>query len=243
MSTSDIQRQDVYKNIEEEIISRFLDCNTGYDAPFSIHEVTSLGSELFQKDVGDWYGTNSISQVLKELNKKYQPYKDFDIIIFNDGVVFKEDIIKAGSKIVVEDSKSGSQNSSLNDGYFEETRINQAQSGGSDDFKSSCFKGKWKHSGGHSFKEERKSFSDDLNSSNNSFSFKGTKRKWNKSILIIVNVRLGLKKIPEESYSEISNIFTIPQTIGMIGGKGKFGLYFVGAQKENLILLDPHISQ
>jgi hypothetical protein len=31
--------------------------------------------------------------------------------------------------------------------------------------------------------------------------------------------------------------------VGMLGGKGKFGLYFVGTQKENLILLDPHINQ
>jgi hypothetical protein len=31
--------------------------------------------------------------------------------------------------------------------------------------------------------------------------------------------------------------------VGILGGKGKFGLYFVGAQKDNLILLDPHINQ
>jgi cysteine protease ATG4 len=60
---------------------------------------------------------------------------------------------------------------------------------------------------------------------------------------VIINTRLGLSKIPPQTYPEISNIFEIPQMVGMLGGKGKFGLYFVGTQKDNLILLDPHINQ
>ena len=31
--------------------------------------------------------------------------------------------------------------------------------------------------------------------------------------------------------------------IGILGGKGQFGLYFVGHQKDSLILLDPHNNQ
>lgn len=54
---------------------------------------------------------------------------------------------------------------------------------------------------------------------------------------------LALNKIPSEAYDEITKLFEIPQTIGLIGGRGKFGLYFVGNQKDNLILLDPHFNQ
>mmetsp|Transcript_7778 Transcript_7778/g.7345 ORF Transcript_7778/g.7345 Transcript_7778/m.7345 type:complete len:107 (+) Transcript_7778:341-661(+) len=79
--------------------------------------------------------------------------------------------------------------------------------------------------------------------SNNTFMFGNNARKWDKCVLVIVNARLGLKKIPEESYGEIARLFDIPQMIGFMGGKGKFGLYFVGVQKDNLILLDPHYSQ
>lgn len=60
---------------------------------------------------------------------------------------------------------------------------------------------------------------------------------------MIINTRLGMKKIPEEAYEEITKMFTVPQMVGMIGGRGKFGLYFVGVQKDNLMLLDPHYNQ
>ena len=40
-----------------------------------------------------------------------------------------------------------------------------------------------------------------------------------------------------------AKLFEIPQMVGIIWGRGKFGLYFVGNQKDNLILLDPHFNQ
>ena len=54
---------------------------------------------------------------------------------------------------------------------------------------------------------------------------------------------MDLNKIPNELYEEFSKLFELPQMVGIIGGRGKFGLYFVGCQKDNLILLDPHFNQ
>ena len=249
LTISDIKNLDVYESIEKEVISKFLDSKTKQDSPFSIHEVTKQGLQWFHKIAGDWYGTNSISQVLKELNNKYKPFEDFEIWVFNDGVVFKQDVVEAGSKILRESqsrSSSDSQesNNNLNDEYFDQVRDHpDYQSGGSDEFKNTSFKNKSQHSGGSDSKEEEAKFGSQSNSSNYTFKFNNMKRKWNKCVLIIVNTRLGLKKIPEEWYNGIINIFKIPQMVGIIGGKGKFGLYFVGAQKDNLILLDPHLSQ
>lgn len=61
--------------------------------------------------------------------------------------------------------------------------------------------------------------------------------------LSLLILDLDLNKIPTEVYEEISKLFQIPQMVGIIGGRGKFGLYFVGNQKDNLILLDPHFNQ
>ena len=82
------------------MISKFLDSHNIQESPFSIHNITEQGLECFHKIAGDWYGTNSISQVINQINKKNRPYEDFEICIFNDGVIFKKDIIEAGANIV-----------------------------------------------------------------------------------------------------------------------------------------------
>lgn len=78
--------------------------------------------------------------------------------IFNDGVIFKQDIIEAGTVQVIENSNSGSQNSnsSVNESYFEQKRPGLSQSGGSKELKSRISKGKLQHSGGSFNKEEVK---------------------------------------------------------------------------------------
>ena len=92
--SGDMERSHVTKDLENEVISKFLDSKSGKDAPFSIKEITDQGLELFHKVAGDWYGTNSISQVIKLLNQKHKPYDDFEICVFNDGILFKSEVIK-----------------------------------------------------------------------------------------------------------------------------------------------------
>lgn len=154
--------KEVYDNLEKEVISKFLDSKSGKDSPFSIKEITQIGNDLFQKIAGDWYGTNSISQVLKELNNKYKPYQDIEVCVFNDGIFFKSDIIELGTEVFDPaehptpfDADSGSGSSSevenvATENYFEQTRRDNGQSGGSEDFKGRSCEHKSKHSGGGS---------------------------------------------------------------------------------------------
>lgn len=254
-SLDDVTEPEVYENLEKEVISKFLDSKSGNDSPFSIREVTDQGLQCFHKVAGDWYGTNSISQVLKELNQRYKPYDDFEICVFNDGVMFKSEVIKAGTEIYDpsikdlfnQDSGSSGSNNSHEEDYFEQTRQGANQSGSAKDFKDMETQNKSQHSGG-SIKRDK---DDDSRLDMKGWSFENEdvflhndlRMRWNKCVLVIVNTRLGLKKIPEEAYSEITKMFKIPQMVGIIGGKGRFGLYFVGVQKDNLILLDPHFNQ
>ena len=52
-------------------------------------------SLLYNKYPGEWHGPGSISNVMKDLNKLYQPVEDFQIVHFNDGMLYYDKILKA----------------------------------------------------------------------------------------------------------------------------------------------------
>eukprot|EP00350_Pseudokeronopsis_sp_OXSARD2_P000181 CAMPEP_0170557902 /NCGR_PEP_ID=MMETSP0211-20121228/31108_1 /TAXON_ID=311385 /ORGANISM="Pseudokeronopsis sp., Strain OXSARD2" /LENGTH=185 /DNA_ID=CAMNT_0010869339 /DNA_START=804 /DNA_END=1358 /DNA_ORIENTATION=+ len=67
-------------------------------------------------------------------------------------------------------------------------------------------------------------------------------RYWFNNVLITINVRLGLKSIPENYFHLIKKCMGYPQFVGLIGGKPNLAFYFVGIQEpNNLIFLDPHL--
>lgn len=75
------------------ILPLFLDDYMKHEAPFSLKNIVEIGEKLIQKGAGEWYGAHSISQVIKEVNQKYNSqYKTFKIVTFNDGIVFKTEI-------------------------------------------------------------------------------------------------------------------------------------------------------
>jgi hypothetical protein len=43
---------------------------------------------------GDWYGPQAISIVLKDLNKNFQPFENFKMIVFIDAFIYWDKILK-----------------------------------------------------------------------------------------------------------------------------------------------------
>jgi hypothetical protein len=73
------------------VLPLFLDDYKGTDAPFSLHNIIEIGKVLFNKGAGEWYGAHSISQVIRDVNEKYnqQYYKSFKVVTFNEGTYFQ----------------------------------------------------------------------------------------------------------------------------------------------------------
>ena len=67
--------------------------------------------------------------------------------------------------------------------------------------------------------------------------------EWRSRVLVLVSTRLGLKKPSEALAQNIKKCFHFPQSVGLIGGRPNFAMYFVGYQGDRLILLDPHEVQ
>ncbi|KAJ1564956.1 Cysteine protease atg4, partial [Nowakowskiella sp. JEL0078] len=84
-----------------KIVSWFLDSNT---SPYSIHRIALLGKQ-YDKDIGEWFGPSTISNVLKSL---IQTHKDssMGLHVCTDGGVYKDQVLETLLKEENEEMRS-----------------------------------------------------------------------------------------------------------------------------------------
>lgn len=68
--------------------------------------------------------------------------------------------------------------------------------------------------------------------------------QFKQSGILFVSVRIGYDSIPKEYYNSIKALFNLKECIGIIGGEGSYGYYFIGySEKNQLLYLNPHLVQ
>jgi len=152
--------------VYKKILKMFEDKETSI---YSIHQLAQTGVGE-GKEVGQWFGPNTVAQVLKKLSNS-DVWSSLKIHVALDNAVVSDEI------------------------------VNLCQNGSHD-----------------------------------------TGSDWN-PLLLIIPLRLGLSSINPIYISGLKACLQMPQSVGMIGGKPSQALYFIGYVGEEVVFLDPHVTQ
>ncbi|CAO3647136.1 unnamed protein product [Cunninghamella blakesleeana] len=185
-------------------------------APFSIHRIALLGKQL-GKNIGEWFGPSTISQVIQALVSDF-PHAKLAVYISTDGVIYRNDVfdVSTGKKPRGEFGYLISK--AHTDMEKEEARKIYDQS--SSITNNNC---------------NINNNAPTMDTSNITSAFKST--------LVLVAVRLGIDNLHPTYYPALKACFQLPSFVGIAGGRPNSSLYFMGLQNDELIYIDPHFSR
>ncbi|XP_054722020.1 cysteine protease ATG4D-like [Uloborus diversus] len=240
-----------------KMILRWFGDSMSLESPFSLHHLVSSG-ESYGRKAGDWYGPTHAAHVLRDAliqaKKCHSLLRNICMYVASDGIVFKQDVLDlfenasdnsdlvsaiVGDHSTISDLNSRMTNLFVKERYslskpdserIPEPAANLPQG---DTLDGSLEIGQEPLS----FQNPCPSYSDYGPPSYN------TSQRTSKSLILFVSVRLGNDKINPFYIPCLKSLLAYDHCIGIIGGRPKHALYFIGWQDDRLIHLDPHSCQ
>lgn len=232
------------EKLHRAIVQLFSDTPDTRTAPLSIHNLVSLGQTAGKK-AGDWFGPHSVAHLVAAAVRMAgrgdgQGLLDNVVVtVAQDCTVYKQDIEDlCNTEIVVEtvnkDNDVAEDFSVLEiaqNGINRSVNFEQEETSQYSLTQDVVIDGEtW------CLEQESKFIPQGLGNDQESIDH------W-KSLIILIPVRLGSDSFNPIYSSCIKNLLTLESCIGIIGGKPKHSLYFIGFQDDDLIHLDPHRLQ
>lgn len=212
--------------------------NSG-DCFYSLHNMVAIGLTKYDKLPGEWYGPGTACYVLRELVHRHEKQQEESLYRqriqgINEGSVGCN---KSSNKIfrVYVASSQGTV-------YKDEISKLMTRDCQPVDKEKSI-----RNITNFSHPLELSSWEIDL-ADTSPVPQNGSKVAWDTSLLLLIPLRLGLKKFSTDYIGALAHMFSLPQSVGVLGGRPRGARWFVGAHtNENNVTqifgLDPHTVQ
>ncbi|XP_065178015.1 cysteine protease ATG4B-like [Sycon ciliatum] len=174
---------------------------------YSLQQIAQMGVDQ-GRNVGDWFGPNTMCQVVKSLSS-YDNWSNIAVHIAMDLTIVEEEV-RASATASGKEARPGAAGKSTSPAPDV----------------SLC--GRSVADGGLSVQEAQASAAAAI-------SFR--------PVLLLVPLRLGLDKFEGRYTQPLLACFSLPQSVGIIGGKPRHALWFIGHRDGKLVYLDPHTTQ
>lgn len=232
--------QSAAKNQLYKSILRWFGDSLSDKSPFSLHHLVLLG-ENYGRKAGDWYGPTHAAHVLRDAlceAKKNNPLlQELCMYVASDGIVFKQDVLDLCLNSACKDKTKS--NLPLDSDPVTVSLPENSSNGMLKNLASTDFL-----YNSDATSEEPESF-ETACPSYSAFgppSYSVVKPSW-KSLILFVSVRLGNDKINPFYIPCLKSLLAYEHCIGIIGGRPKHALYFIGWQDDKIIHMDPHSCQ
>lgn len=199
--------------VHRNIVRLFGDNSMETVSPLSIHALMSVARTALNRHPGDWFGPSATAHLLKAVLNKSGP--KHQMLTNITAYVAKDCTVYAGDVLDLCSGNNESQSStdSLNMDEYSLLDPEEIRGCGIDTIKSYA-----------------------LEESSNSST-------WT-PVLILVPIKIGRDQKLNQIYAPcIKALLATDTCVGIIGGRPRHSLYFVGFQDDNLIHLDPHLVQ
>jgi len=223
------RRQDPFLR---SVLTWFADFPSSNESIYSLHNMVAAGLAKYDKLPGEWYGPGTACYVLRDLveihekqqrrnnnNNSSQP-KLFRVHVASGGTVYRDEI----DNVVASQAKAA---------IARAQRKKQA-----DDLA---------HPLDMAWEEE---LVDPLTPTSTTTGgggvlLGGGNLPWDTALLLLIPLRLGLKSFNTDYVEAIAHTFSLPQSVGILGGRPRGARWFYGALSDGskIFGLDPHTVQ
>ncbi|KAI3387364.1 hypothetical protein SNEBB_003884 [Seison nebaliae] len=209
-----------------KILEKFID---NIDHEYSIQNLTTVGEKNELVQIGEWFGPNTISQVLSIISMEILSTEKCELPILvqvaMDSTIILEKIFSS-VLTMANDKKNGGKN------FFERhvdcgKRIIRENDDKDDDVCRCNDETDGEIKIGEDEKIDRST----------------QMREWRAPLLLLIPLRLGLNELNGEYVDQLKWSMDNEYSVGFIGGRPNHALYFYGYRDDELLFLDPHTVQ
>lgn len=206
------------------VLTWFADFPSAKESIYSLHNMVAAGLAKYDKLPGEWYGPGIACYVLRDLAAMHEKYQHscneklkpmFRVHVAAGGTVYRDAI----EETMVRDNK----------GKVEQEKQKIAQKLPPPAHPLDVA---WED-------EVRDPLYESL------VTLKGNNVPWDTALLLLIPLRLGLKSFNNEYVETVSHTFSLPQSVGVLGGRPRGARWFYGALSDGskIFGLDPHTVQ